>query len=327
MASKKGQFLVDSEGRSYWTSSGDDAPKGGSSTGKIDSGPAQGQGEMYKVEEYTGELCRKDPVPLKPVAAMSYGQRVRIGRLYKSHEEFLGKVIKVAGWARTSQAHKNEIFIQLNDGSSFGNLQIVLHETSPYFEEISKTIVGASLSFTGTLIKSPAKGQEFEMQVTEDPAHKATLIGNSDGTYPIQGRPNIDVSFESSTLFNRLLLQTLRQQQHLRSRTNTFGAVARVRNSLAFATHQFFQTRGFLYIHTPIITASDCEGAGEMFAVTTVLPEAHDPVTKAKLQTQLKTPKSEEEKAAIAAKKKAEEEAAAKANEGKKKNKKDKKKK
>lgn len=161
------------------------------------------------------------------------------------------------------------------------------------------------------MIKSPAKGQEFEVAVSDDPAHKATLIGNSDGTYPIQGRPN---------------LETLRAQQHLRARTNTFGAVARVRNSLAYATHQFFQTRGFLYIHTPIITASDCEGAGEMFAVTTTLPEHDKPITAAKLQTKLKTPKSEEEKAAIAAKKKEEEEAAAKANEGKKK-KKDKKKK
>jgi len=92
----------------------------------------------------------------------------------------------------------------------------------------------------------------------------------------------------------------------LRARTNTFGAVARVRNSLAYATHQFFQTRGFLYIHTPIITASDCEGAGEMFAVTTVLPEAEEPITKAKLQTQLKVPKSQEELDEIAAKKKAE---------------------
>lgn len=90
-------------------------------------------------------------------------------------------------------------------------------------------------------------------------------------------------------------MQTLREQAHLRSRTNTFGAVIRVRNNLAFATHLFFQQRGFLYIHTPIITASDCEGAGEMFQVTTVLPPPHDPISKCKLQDKKKTPKSAEE--------------------------------
>lgn len=121
----------------------------------------------------------------------------------------------------------------------------------------------------------------------------------------------------------------MRTQQHLRARTNTFGAVARVRNSLAYATHEFFQTRGFLYVHTPIITASDCEGAGEMFAVTTCLPEADKPIVEAKLETHTKTPKSPEELAEIAAKKQAEAEAAAaKAGEGgKKSKKKDKKKK
>jgi asparaginyl-tRNA synthetase len=90
-------------------------------------------------------------------------------------------------------------------------------------------------------------------------------------------------------------METLREQAHLRGRTNTFGAVIRVRNALAHATHQFFQQRGFLYIHTPIITASDCEGAGEMFQVTTVLPEPHEPITKAKLLEKSKTPKTEEE--------------------------------
>ena len=108
-------------------------------------------------------------------------------------------------------------------------------------------------------------------------------------------------------------METLRPLQHLRGRTNTFGAITRVRNNLAYATHQFFQTRGFLYIHTPILTASDCEGAGEMFAVTTCLPEKDEPISKAKLISQTKTPKSAEELAAIEAKKKAEE---AKANEG-----------
>jgi len=113
-------------------------------------------------------------------------------------------------------------------------------------------------------------------------------------------------------------MEKLREQAHLRARTNTFGAVTRVRNNLAYATHQFFQTRGFLYIHTPIVTASDCEGAGEMFQVTTTLPAPHEPISKAKLQTHLKTPKTPEELKAIAdakeaalAEKKAKEEAKA----------------
>jgi len=157
--------------------------------------------------------------------------------------------------------------------------------------------------FKGTLVRSPAKGQPFELQVADDSKHSATVTGQSDGSYPIQGRPT---------------METLREQAHLRCRTNTFGAVTRVRNNLAYATHQFFQTRGFLYIHTPIVTASDCEGAGEMFQVTTCLPEAGEPISKAKLQTHLKTPKTPEElkviqdaKDAAIAEKKAKEEAKA----------------
>jgi len=171
------------------------------------------------------------------------------------------------------------VFIELNDGSCFKNLQVVVDKSAPGFEEAAKSIVGASYMFTGLLIKSPAKGQLFELAVNET-SHNVTVCGHSDGTYPIQGRPNAE---------------TLREQAHLRPRTNTFGAVTRVRNNLAFATHQFFQQRGFLYIHTPIITASDCEGAGEMFQVTTALPEPHEPISKAKLQDKLKTPKTAEE--------------------------------
>lgn len=122
------------------------------------------------------------------------------------------------------------------------------------------------------------------MSINDNAEHGAKLIGNTDSTYPIQGRPT---------------LETLRSNLHLRARTNTFGALARVRNNLAYATHQFFQSRGFLYVHTPIITASDCEGAGEMFAVTTTLPAAHEPVSKAVLQNKLKTRKTDAEIEAI----------------------------
>jgi len=229
-------------------------------------------------------LSRNDPVPTKPVAAMSYGGRVRIARLHKSYEEFIGKTIRVAGWAKNARGQKEMCFVEINDGSCFSSLQVVVDKSSKDFDEISKTIVGASLQFTGTLIKSPAKGQQFELSINDNAEHGAKLIGNTDSTYPIQGRPT---------------LETLRSNLHLRARTNTFGALARVRNNLAYATHQFFQSRGFLYVHTPIITASDCEGAGEMFAVTTTLPAAHEPVSKAVLQNKLKTRKTDAEIEAI----------------------------
>jgi len=179
-------------------------------------------------------------------------------------------VIRVGGWAKSTRAQSKDFcFVELNDGSCFGNLQVIINKSvGEGFDQVHKAIVGASFMFTGTLIKSPAKGQDFELQVIDASTHVAKVCGHSDGTYPIQGRPGMEF---------------LREVAHLRARTNTFGAVIRVRNSLAYATHQFFQSRGFLYIHTPIITASDCEGAGEMFQVTTTLPEHSEPITKAKL--------------------------------------------
>jgi asparaginyl-tRNA synthetase len=181
---------------------------------------------------------------------MSYGGRVRIAKLYDDWKSLIGQEIRVGGWAKSTRFQKEFCFVELNDGSCFKNLQVVVNKTISGFDDVSKAIVGASFMFKGTLIESPAKGQDFELQVNDDSKHNAKVVGHSSGTYPIQGRPK---------------LETLREQAHLRPRTNTFGAVTRVRNSLAFATHTFFQTRGFLYIHTPIITASDCEGAGEMF--------------------------------------------------------------
>jgi asparaginyl-tRNA synthetase len=128
--------------------------------------------------------------------------------------------------------------------------------------------VGTSVQFKGTLIKSPAKGQLFELQVSRaDRGHFAKILGHCDaGKYPLAKKKHTN--------------EFLREIAHLRPRTNLFGAMTRVRNNLAYATHQFFQQRGFLYIHTPIITASDCEGAGQMFQVTTVLPEHHEPIGK-----------------------------------------------
>ena len=171
--------------------------------------------------------------------------------------------ICVAGWVRTRRDSKGGFsFIEINDGSCFGNLQIIVPANLANYEsEIKHLHPGASIKAEGTLVESPASGQAVELQV-----EKITVLGFCDPEqYPI-GKQR--VSFEK-----------LREIAHLRPRTNTFGAVMRVRNALAFATHKFFQERDFLYVHTPIITASDCEGAGEMFRVTT-LPADTPPRTE-----------------------------------------------
>ncbi|TNV82253.1 hypothetical protein FGO68_gene8791 [Halteria grandinella] len=179
------------------------------------------------------------------------------------------KIIQVAGWVRTARASGKEfMFVEINDGSSLKGLQAVITKDIEGFEAISKVTTGTSLQLKGTLIKSPAQGQLFELQVSKtDRGHGVKILGTCEGkTYPLARKGHG--------------LEFLREKAHLRPRTNTFGAVTRVRNNLAFATHLFFQTRGFQYIHTPIITASDCEGAGQMFQVTTLLPEHNEPIGK-----------------------------------------------
>ena len=142
-------------------------------------------------------------------------------------------------------------FIELNDGSKFSSLQIIADNTLVNYEDISKLHTGASLVAEGKLVESQGKGQKYELQ-----AKQIIVLGNTDNTYPLQkGR----ISFEK-----------LREVAHLRPRTNAFGAVTRVRSALSMATHKFFQENDFLNLHTPIVTASDCEGAGEMFQVTTL---------------------------------------------------------
>lgn len=175
-------------------------------------------------------------------------------KINKIDEKIIGKEIAVNGWIRSVRDQKNFSFININDGSQLSGLQIVAHEdkTKDYVTIIPQLTVGASISVSGTLVKSPALEQPFELQ-----AENISLIGSCPAEeYPLQKKRH---SFEF-----------LRTIAHLRSRTNTFGAVARVRNALAFASHKFFQERGFLYIMTPIITGSDCEGAGQMFQVTTL---------------------------------------------------------
>jgi asparaginyl-tRNA synthetase len=167
----------------------------------------------------------------------------------------LGKTLTLCGWVRTVRDQKGFAFIELNDGSTLSGIQIVVESTLPNYETLLKEITtGASLSVTGTLVESPGAKQKWELKATS-----LTVIGTClAADYPLQKKRH---SFEF-----------LRTIAHLRPRTNTQGAVLRVRNTLAFATHEFFQKRGFLYIHTPIITASDCEGGGEQFLVTTLDP-------------------------------------------------------
>ena len=165
-----------------------------------------------------------------------------------------GSEMTVAGWVRTRRDSKAGFsFIELNDGSCQGNLQVVAPTSLPnYDSEIVKLHPGASVKVIGTLVASEGKGQAVDLKATD-----VKVLGFCDPMeYPL-GKTRI--SFER-----------LREVAHLRPRTNTFGAVARVRNTLAFATHEFFQGRGFYYFNAPLITASDCEGAGEMFQVTTL---------------------------------------------------------
>lgn len=166
-------------------------------------------------------------------------------------ENLLGKTVLVCGWVKTIRVQKNFAFIEINDGSCFSNLQIIAEDTIDDYKKISEITTGASLGITGVIVESPGKNQKHELK-----AEKIEIFGLSPGDYPLQKKQH---SFEF-----------LRSIAHLRPRTNTQGAVTRVRNALAFAIHKFFQERGFLYVHTPIITASDCEGGGEMFQVTTL---------------------------------------------------------
>ncbi|BAY14819.1 asparaginyl-tRNA synthetase [Nostoc sp. HK-01] len=159
----------------------------------------------------------------------------------------------VQGWVRTKRDLKGFAFIEVNDGSSLANLQVVIHQDLPDFEAILKKLnTGASVEVNGVLVASQGKGQRIELK-----AEAVKVYGEADPeTYPLQKKRH---SFEF-----------LRTIGHLRSRTNSFGAVFRVRNACSTAIHQFFQERGFLWVHTPIITASDCEGAGELFSVTSL---------------------------------------------------------
>jgi asparaginyl-tRNA synthetase len=183
-----------------------------------------------------------------------FNKRTRIKELLA--QEPAGQPVIVMGWVRT---FRNNQFIALNDGSTNNNLQIVV-ELGKFDDELLKRITAsASLKVSGVVVPSLGKGQKMDLK-----AERIEVLGDSDPEkYPLQ-------------LKNRPSLEFLREKAHLRFRTNTFGSVFRVRHALAFAIHQFFNDRGFVYMHTPIITGSDAEGAGELFRVTT-LPFDHTP--------------------------------------------------
>ena len=174
-----------------------------------------------------------------------------IKSLFRNKEDYIGKTITVGGWVRSNRGSKNFGFLVLNDGTFFEPLQVVYSDKLDNFSEISKLNVGTALIVSGTLVETPNSKQPFEIQ-----ADSVEIEGPSTPDYPLQKK--------------RHSLEYLRTIPHLRARTNTFQAVFRVRSLAAYAIHKFFNERNFIYVHTPLITGSDCEGAGEMFRVTTL---------------------------------------------------------
>ena len=186
---------------------------------------------------------------------------VTVRELYKNREAYLDKEVSIGGWVRSVRASKAFGFIVVSDGTYFETLQVVYHDNMANFAEISKLNVGAAIIVKGTLVATPDAKQPFEIQAVE-----VAVEGPSAPDYPLQKK--------------RHTLEYLRTITHLRPRTNTFQAVFRVRSLIAYAIHQYFQERDFVYVHTPLITGRDCEGAGEMFQVTTMdlnnIPKTED---------------------------------------------------
>jgi len=176
---------------------------------------------------------------------------IEVKKIFRNTEEYTNKKITIAGWIRTKRLSKNFGFIEMNDGTFFENIQIVFDDTMNNFEDVSKLTLGSAIIVDGTLVESQGAGQKVELK-----AEKISIEGAADESYPLQKK--------------RHTFEYLRTVAHLRPRTNAFSAVFRVRSLVAFAIHKFFQERGFVYVHAPIITGSDAEGAGEMFKVTTL---------------------------------------------------------
>ncbi|MCX7695002.1 MAG: asparagine--tRNA ligase [Caloramator sp.] len=178
-------------------------------------------------------------------------QTVEVKQLYRETGKYLNQDVRISGWVRTIRSSKAFGFIELNDGTFFKNLQVVFDEKLANFKEVEKLPISSSITVEGKLVETPGAKQPFEVHATN-----IIIEGMSNSDYPLQKK--------------RHTFEYLRTIAHLRPRSNTFSAVFRVRSVAAFAIHKFFQERGFVYVNTPIITGSDCEGAGEMFRVTTL---------------------------------------------------------
>lgn len=176
---------------------------------------------------------------------------IYVKELSKNYKEHIGKSIALSGWIRTLRASNKIGFIELNDGTFFKNVQVIFEDKLENFKEISKLAISTSVEIEGILVETPDAKQDFEIQAT-----CIKIVGKSNSDYPLQKK--------------RHSLEYLRSIAHLRPRSNTFSAVFRVRSIAAYAIHKFFQEKGFVYAHTPIITSNDCEGAGEMFRLTTL---------------------------------------------------------
>ncbi|CAB5120813.1 Asparaginyl-tRNA synthetase (EC [Olavius algarvensis associated proteobacterium Delta 3] len=185
-------------------------------------------------------------------------KRTKIAELLNSTSS--DERVLIQGWVRTRRDSKGFSFIEVNDGSCLGNIQVIADAALDNYEDLRKLIAGSAIGVTGELVASPGKGQAWEIR-----ASRIDIIGDASESYPLQKKRHTD--------------EFLRTIAHLRPRTNKYGAVFRIRSELSFAIHRFFRDHGFRYIHTPIITGSDCEGAGELFRVTTL--DVNDPPKRA----------------------------------------------
>lgn len=186
---------------------------------------------------------------------------MEIKELFTSYKDYVGKEIEIHGWIKKSRESKNIGFLEINDGTFFNNVQVVVESSVNNFKEIFSLGIYSAVNVKGLLVEPEGAKQDFEIQ-----AREIEILSESDKDYPLQNK--------------RHTFEFLRTMPSLRMRTNAFNAVFRVRSELAFAIHKFFNERGFVYIHTPIITASDAEGAGEMFRVTTFNPDKETPRTE-----------------------------------------------
>ncbi len=177
--------------------------------------------------------------------------KANVKDIYRKTEKFMGQDVKISGWVRTIRASNAFGFIELNDGSFFKNIQVVFESSLENFKQVADLGTGSAVKVSGTVIESEGAKQPFEIK-----AKQVAVVGEADEDFPLQKK--------------RHTFEYLRTIAHLRPRTNAFSAVFRVRSLVAYAIHKFFNERGFVYVHTPIITGSDCEGAGEMFKVSTL---------------------------------------------------------